>query len=318
MAIRCLVIGVGKMGLAHLQALAALEPDALAGWAPSERRREGVEATGAKFLHGALESALSAFQPTHAVIASPVETLDPIARQLMAAGVRHLLIEKPVVLDRASGDRLAEAVSAAGVRVVVGYNRRFYTSIRTALHRISEAGECIESVLFEFNEVFADPAGPVAHAPEVRQRWLLANSLHVVDSAFFPVGHPDLARSQFTRQGARAWHSAGAIFVGSGVTDQDVPFAYHANWGTPGRWGFEWMTPSARYVFRPMEKLAVMRRGSFNLEEVALDDELDRNFKPGVYLQNKAFLEGVDDAGLVSLDCALNLVSLGERLAGYR
>lgn len=317
MSIRCLVIGVGKMGLAHLQALAALGPDALAGWAPSDRRKESVESTGARFFSGALEAALDSFQPTHLVVASPVETLTPIALLAISSGVRHLLVEKPVALSPAEGQTLAAAVAASGVSLHVGYNRRFYASIRTALSRIEEAGEKIESVLFEFNEVVADPAGPPGHALPVQERWLLANSLHVIDSALFPVGLPDRDQSRFQAQGQLPWHPVGSLFVGSGVTVTGVPFAYHANWNAPGRWGFEWMTPSARYVFRPLEKLSVMRRGSFNLEEVPLDDELDRRFKPGVYLQNKAFLAGDGSAGLVSLEDALALVRLGGEIAGY-
>lgn len=317
MEARCLVIGVGKMGLAHLQAFAALKPDALAGWAPSDRRREGVESTGAVFLSGTLDEALASFRPTHVVVASPVETLAPIARQVMAAGVRNLLVEKPVALNSPEGRELAEAVSACGAKLHVGYNRRFYASTRAALSMIEAAGERIESVLFEFNEVVGDPAGPTGHAPSVRERWLLANSLHVIDTALSPVGHPEMSRASFSRSGQLGWHPAGSCFVGSGQTSQGVPFAYHANWAAPGRWGFEWMTPSARYIFRPLEKLAVMRKGSFSVEDVAIDDALDRSFKPGVYLQNQAFLAGDHDAGLVSLAYALKLVALGEKMAGY-
>lgn len=318
MTIRCLVIGAGKMGSAHLQALAALGPDALAGWAPSERRRDAVEAVAARFFCGPLDAALDAFQPTHVVVASPVETLTPISLQIIAAGVRHLLVEKPVALNGAEGEKLAAAVTASGTRLYVGYNRRFYTSIRTALRSIAAAGEEIGSVAFEFNEVVPDPGGPLGHAPAVRERWLLANSLHVIDSALFPVGHPDSEYSTFVHSGSLAWHPAGSVFVGAGLTVGGKPFAYHANWAAPGRWGFEWMTHSARYVFRPLEKLAVMRRGSFNLEEVPLDDELDRRFKPGVYLQDRAFLSGGEEAAdLVSLEHALSLVHLGEAMAGY-
>lgn len=318
MTVRCLVIGAGKMGSAHLQALAALEPDVLAGWAPSERRREAAESVGAGFFYGPLDAALDAFQPTHVVVASPVETLTPISLQLIAAGVRHLLVEKPVALSSAEGAALAAAVKASGAQLHVGYNRRFYSSICTALRLIAEASEEIESVAFEFNEVVPDPAGPLGHAPSVRERWLLANSLHVIDSALFPVGHPDPLRSSFARSDALAWHPAGSVFVGSGLTVLGKPFAYHANWSAPGRWGFEWMTPSARYVFRPLEKLAIMRRGSFSLEDVPLDDELDRRFKPGVYLQDRAFLFGGEEAAdLVSLEHALSLVRLGEAMAGY-
>lgn len=318
MKARCLVIGVGKMGSAHLQALAALKPDALAGWAPSDRRRLAADAVGANFFHGPLEEALDAFQPTHAIVASPVETLTPISLQLIDAGVHHLLVEKPAALCTVEGAALLASVQASGTHLYVGYNRRFYASIRTALRLIAEAGEEIESVFFEFNEVVPDPMGPIGHAQSVRERWVLANSLHVIDNALFPVGHPDPAHSSFVRRGTLVWHPAGSGFVGSGLTVRGKPFAYHANWAAPGRWGFEWMTPSARYIFRPLERLAVMRRGSFDLEEIPLDDELDRRFKPGVYLQNRAFLFGGDEAaGLVSLENALSLVRLGEAMGGY-
>lgn len=318
MSVRCLVIGAGKMGAAHLQTMAALGPDALAGWAPSDRRRDAAESVGAGFFHGPLAAALDVFRPTHVVVASPVEMLTPVSLQLIAAGVGHLLVEKPVALSGAQGEELVAAVEASGVHLHVGYNRRFYGSIRTALKLIAEAGEEIESVAFEFNEVVPDLQGPLGHAPSVHERWLLANSLHVIDSAFFPVGLPDPVRSSFARSGALAWHSAGSIFVGSGLTVSGKPFAYHANWAAPGRWGFEWMTPSARYVFRPLEKLSIMRRGSFILEELPLDDELDRRFKPGVYLQNRAFLFGGDDSAcLTSLEHALSLVRLGEAIGGY-
>lgn len=317
MSVRCLVIGVGKMGLAHLQALAAMRLDALAGWAPSDRRRESVESAGVTLLGGSLDEVLRMFSPTHVVIASPVDTLAPTAMCAMAAGVRQILLEKPAALSVAEGRRLSAAAEACEAKVYIGYNRRFYTSVRTALALIAEAGECIESVLFEFNEVVADPAGSTGHSPKVRARWLLANSLHVIDTALFPVGRPDPDRSLFLRTGELQWHSSGKVFTGAGTTESGVPFAYHANWGAPGRWGFEWMTPSARYIFRPLEQLAVMRRGSFSVEELSIDDELDRQFKPGVYLQNQAFLSGDERAGLVSLAEGLSLLPLGSRIAGY-
>lgn len=317
MTVRCLVVGVGKMGVAHLQALAYLEPDALAGWAPSDRRRQMVESAGAEFFHGPLELALDAFSPTHVVIASPVETLAPIALRLIDAGVRSLLVEKPVVLNREQGLELTAAVNKSGVSLSVGYNRRFYASIRTALKLIADAGEEIESVIFEFNEVIRDPLGPPGHAPAVQNRWLIANSLHVIDSALHPVGHPIPSQSSFFRSGGLVWHPAGGIFSGAGVTTLGKPFSYHANWASPGRWGFEWVSKSARFQFRPLERLSMMRIGSFEWEEVPLIDALDQRFKPGVYLQDKAFLYGDERHKLVTLEQALALVDLGNSIAAY-
>lgn len=317
MTVRCLVVGTGKMGLAHLQALAALEPSALAGWAPSERRRDAAESVGAAFFHGPLQATLDVFQPTHVVVASPVETLTPISLQLIAAGVRNLLVEKPLALGLSEGAALVAAVKTSGAQLYVGYNRRFYASTRTALELIANAGEEIESVMFEFNEVVPDPMGPLGYPPTVQERWLLANSLHVIDSALFPVGYPDPARSSFVRSGELAWHPAGSIFVGSGLTVSGKPFSYHANWASPGRWGFEWTTKSARLRFRPLESLLIMRCGSFEWQSVPLIDALDERLKPGVYLQDKAFLYGENRHRLATLEQALALIDLGSAIAAY-
>lgn len=306
------------MGAAHLQALAALEPAALAGWAPSERRRDAAESVGARFFHGPLNAALDILQPTHVVVASPVEKLAPISLQLIAAGVRNILVEKPVVLSLSEGAALLAAVKTSGVNLYVGYNRRFYASIRTAQELIASAGDEIESVVFEFNEVITDPKGPPGYPTPVRQRWLLANSLHVIDAALFPIGYPDSARSSFVRSGQLAWHGAGSIFVGSGLTTSGKPFAYHANWGSPGRWGFEWTTKSARLLFRPLESLMVMRPGSFEWQSVPLIDALDERLKPGVYLQDKAFLYGENRHRLATLEQALALIEMGNAIAAYR
>lgn len=319
MPVRCLVVGTGKMGAAHLQALSKLELDDIAAWAPSDLRSEAAISVGAQFFHGQLDKALNIFQPTHAIVASPVDTLTSISIQLIEAGVRSLLVEKPVALNLAEGAALATVVRTSGVQLYVGYNRRFYSSIRTALRMIADAGEEIESVTFEFNEMVGDVSGPVGSSTSVQKRWLLANSLHVIDAALFKVGYPDPDRTSFVRKGTLVWHPAGSTFVGSGMTSLGKLFAYHANWSTPGRWGFEWMTSSARFIFRPLEKLSLMRPGSFRIEEVPIDDELDCRFKPGVYLQNQAFLRSEDsnNSCLVPLEDALTLLKIGSLIAGY-
>ncbi len=316
MAIHCLVIGVGKMGSAHLQALAALAPDSLTGWAPGSRSRTVERAVGGILIRrDDLQVTLAEVRPTHVVIASPVETLAPISIQVMRSGVKHIIIEKPGALDQRECSLLMDCAAEMGAEIYVGYNRRFYTSVRGALSHMRAAGESIESILFEFNEVMPTE-GPSA-APGVKARWMLANSMHVIDAAFHPVGLPDMQHSQFQHFGGLQWHPTGSVFVGSGATMTGVPFAFHANWNAPGRWGFEWMTKSTRYVFRPMEKLSIISQGGFDLKSMELDYEIDNQFKPGVYNQNKAFLAGDRTAGLVTLAEAILLVPLAQKIAGY-
>jgi len=125
---------------------------------------------------------------------------------------------------------------------------------------------------------------------EVLANWFLANSTHVVDTAFFLGGAPE--KISCFRAGSLGWHKAGAAFTGAGLTGDGVPFSYHANWAAPGRWGVEVLTAARRYIFRPMEQLHVQELGSVAVNHVEVDDALDQEFKPGLHVQVSNFLGG--------------------------
>lgn len=312
----CLVIGAGEMGRAHVSVLKALGVADIHVFAASERNRQAVEALEVGFSHGDLDAAIAQSKPTHAIVAGPVETLSETTVRLTDAGVRHLLVEKPAAMELREGQMLRERVGSAGATVHVGYNRRFYGSVRKALALIKESGEPIANVVFEFTE-WADAIRALTNqSAAVKRRWLLANSMHVIDLALFPVGLPDPARSHFYTSGELDWHRPAA-FAGAGVTAQGALFSCGANWNAPGRWGAEWMTASTRYIFRPLEKLHVTKRGSVAITEVELDDDLDQRFKPGLYRQNAAFLGGEDAGLLVTLDQAIDLIALADRMGSH-
>ncbi len=316
-ASRCLVIGAGEMGQAHLKVLQQLIPGRCAAFAKSERNRRRIEEMRGIFFTGLIEDAIAAFSPTHVVVASPVHTLASVTTEVLALGVRSLLVVKPAVLDVEEGQHIEQMARERQANVWVAYNRRFYSSILTAKRLVRECSEEISSVCVEFTEWSHVVEALENQAPITKARWVLANSMHVVDAAFHDVGLPDPSRSFMIRSQSLPWHPAGAIFVGAGLTQRDVPFSYCANWNAPGRWGFEWLTASTRYIFRPIEKLQIMRRGSVAIEEVQIDDRLDRLYKPGVYRQDEQFLLGDPQKLLVPINEALKLVELAKNISGY-
>lgn len=314
---RCLVVGSGDMGRAHAKALVALLAGRVAVWSPSDRNRQLVHDEGAQFVGGRpLEDAVSKFKPTHAVVAAPVEDLPAVTCKLLDLGVRNILVEKPAVLDVATGRALQQAAQDVGGVIRVAYNRRFYAAVRTARALMEQGGEALTSIWFEFTEWAHVIEGLANQSELTKARWLLSNSMHVIDLAFLLCGMPRREESTFVHGGSLAWHPSAAVFAGAGRTAAGTPFAYTANWSAPGRWGIEWLTPSTRYIFRPMEKLYVMRRGSVAIEEVALLDDLDQRFKPGVYLQDQAFLSG-QEGQLPDIGQAIDLVELAALMAGY-
>jgi predicted dehydrogenase len=275
-----------------------------------------VALLGVPFFNGPLRAAVEAVRADAAIVATPVECLADVARDLMALGVSRLLVEKPAALSVGQGEALLRAQEHYGAQVKVAYNRRFYTSVRTARNMIAASGERVSSIFFEFTEW--PHVIEALHAPGPSlARLALTNSTHVIDLAFSIDSLPVVERSLFVQHGALAWHSAGSIFHGAGTTATPTPFSYIANWKAPGRWGVEWMTTSTRYIFRPLESLHIVRNCRTEVEAVTRDNDDDVRFKPGFLRQAEEFL-GFSEGGFSpSLRETVALLRVVSRMAGY-
>jgi predicted dehydrogenase len=250
--------------------------------------------------------------PTEAIVAVSFDQLACVAIDLIRAGTRRILLEKPGGLSKQEICQIRDAAMLYKTEIWVGYNRRFYASTLSALQKIEEDGGAV-SCVFEFTE-WAHKIAPWAVAPSVKEALMIANSSHVVDLAFYICGQPKEWRGW--RSGELPWHSSAARFCGAGVTEQGVLFSYHADWEAPGRWGVEILTRKRRYIFRPMEQLHVTEIGSISVDRVMLDDSFDQNFKPGLYRQTQAFIEG-NCGGLCTLDEQVQMISIYSDMAGY-
>ena len=94
--------------------------------------------------------------------------------------------------------------------------------------------------------------------PEVYQRWGISNSLHVISMVFDLIGLPKEITSK--QSGKTSWHDSGSIFTGNGISENNIPFSYHADWESAGRWGIEIMTKEHAYRLMPLENLYVRKK----------------------------------------------------------
>lgn len=291
------LVGAGRMAVAYTKVLQALgrTPHVVGRGAASAATFR--EQTGLTCHPGGLEAALqnAGSAPEQAIIAVNVEHLATVAIGLMAAGTRHILIEKPAGVTVAEIAAVARAAAACGAEVLVAYNRRFYAAADAARQALDEDGGPT-FLSFEFTEL-SDVVATLAAPAEVKAHWLYANSTHVIDLAFFLAGAPTDLQARV--DGHLPWHPAGARFAGSGRTETGALFSYMADWDAPGRWGVEILTRHRRLVLRPMEQLQVQKRGSFALEPMAIDDHWDRAFKPGLYRLTESFLAAAPDQRLL-------------------
>jgi predicted dehydrogenase len=294
-----LLIGTGPMAVAYAAVLKSLPVDLVVIGRGSESAALFENQVGLIPITGGLQKYLTSNtidQSTFVINATGPESLMPSLKLLLDAGARNILVEKPAAL---SIEELAENkhyFEQKTAQIFVAYNRRFYASVRRAKELIDEDHGLL-SVNFEFTE-WAHKIEAINKAPGVKENWFFANSTHVIDLAFFFAGMPK-EFGCYSSKGELKWHPK-TNFAGAGITEKDVLFSYLANWESAGRWSVELLTNRRRFFLKPLEGLSVQMRGSMVVENVLFDDSLDQTYKPGVYLQTLAFLEG-DDTRLLSL-----------------
>ncbi len=224
--------------------------------------------------------------PDYAIVAVTGNELGKVCRSLLRNNIKNILLEKPGGLNEKDIKSVATETDKYNANVLVAYNRHFYASVIKAIEIIQEDGG-VTSFNFEFTE-WSHIVEKRNDDIELKNLWLLHNSTHVIDLAFYLGGEPEEFKA-FTA-GEFEWHPSSVVFTGAGVTSKNALFSYHSNWDAPGRWGLEILTKTHRLIFRPLEKLQIQKRASIAIEEVIIDDDLDNKFKPGLFKQVEAFL----------------------------
>lgn len=309
------LIGAGSMAVDYAKVLKALAVPMLVIGRGSASSQTFSEKAGLPAYSGGLEAFLAGapLLPEAAIVAVGVEGLAATTQRLLEYGVRRILVEKPGALHQHELIHLAAAATARSAEILIAYNRRMYASTLHAQRLIEEDGG-VQSMNFEFTE-WGHVIEGLHKADGVKSAWLLGNSTHVIDLAFYLGGTP-VDMHSFT-SGGLEWHPSSAVFAGAGLTDRGVLFSYQANWGAPGRWSVEVLTANYRLVFRPMESLQIIKKGSVTVEPVPLNDQLDKAFKPGLYEQVNRFIQRRAD-GLCTLEEQLVHWPLYTRIAGYK
>jgi myo-inositol 2-dehydrogenase / D-chiro-inositol 1-dehydrogenase len=144
------VVGVGEMGKRHAENLRRLVPQAqLLAVADVDAARASKVAAQLEIEHSysSLEAMLERKDIQAIVIASP-DKFHAGAVEAAARAGKHILCEKPLGLSLDSSHDALRAVTKAGVRLQVGFMRRYDPSYVAASKRI-EAGEIGEPVVFK-------------------------------------------------------------------------------------------------------------------------------------------------------------------------
>jgi predicted dehydrogenase len=306
------LIGAGGMAQDYIKVSQGLGENFIVIGRGEDTAKKCQDITGCEVQLGGLSEYISRNPEkcSHAIIAVGVEKLYETTKQLLEYGIKNILVEKPGALYDWQFEELNNLSNEKASNVIIAYNRRFYASVLKAQEIIKNDGG-VASFNFEFTE-WAHEIETLSKGEGVMENWFLSNSTHVVDLAFYLGGKPKEICS-FT-SGSLSWHPSASNFSGAGLSDKGALFNYQANWESAGRWGVEILTKEHRLIFRPMEKLQIQKRGGIvvNYDE-EIDYILDTKYKPGLFLQTKAFLKN-DFGGMCSISEQDNMFDIYSKM----
>ncbi|MEA3344974.1 MAG: inositol 2-dehydrogenase [Chloroflexota bacterium] len=176
------IIGAGRIGRLHAEHLALRTPDADL-IAIADVRLEAAEEcavdlkipSAVRDHHELLENP----DIEAVVICSSTDTHAQIIKEAAAAG-KHIFCEKPIGFDLAKIDRALEAVGKAGVKLQIGFNRRFDPSFKRARDLVA-AGEIGEPHIVHI--ISRDPEPPPIDYIETSGGIFLDMTIHDFDMA---------------------------------------------------------------------------------------------------------------------------------------
>jgi predicted dehydrogenase len=310
------LVGTGPMAVEYAKVLKALEMNFITIGRGEANAQKFEQETGNKPVLGGLTAFLGTKPsfPDAVINAVGIQALSETTIQLLNAGVKKILLEKPGIGYVTEMEALLQASKKESANVVLAYNRRFYSSVLKAKEIIRQDGG-VTSMQFEFTE-WSHTISKLVKTDVEWNNWFLGNSTHVIDTAFFLAGRPKTLSAYVKGQKNLNWHPASSVFTGAGETINGALFSYHANWESPGRWVLELLTAKHRLIFKPMEMLQIQLIGSVQVNPVEIDDALDKQFKPGVYLQTRAFLDG-DYSGFCTLAEQNENLKVYKQMSGY-
>lgn len=137
--IRLGLIGLGWVGKVHAAAALNLPDCQLAAICDvDEGARPFAETHGANFYKN-YEELLDKEPLDGVIVALPNHLHAPVGIECARRGC-HILMEKPLAPTRAEADRLLAAAAMNGVKLLVGYHRRFNAAVGVARRFIAEGG----------------------------------------------------------------------------------------------------------------------------------------------------------------------------------
>jgi myo-inositol 2-dehydrogenase/D-chiro-inositol 1-dehydrogenase len=181
------IIGAGRIGRIHARSLACLIPEAQAAAiadVEAGAARRAAEAFRIPKAVSDYREILADRQIQAVAICAPTPLHSALIGEAAAAG-KHIFCEKPIDFDLGRIDAALAAVKRAGVKLQVGFNRRFDANFARVRRAVAE-GEIGEPQLLHI--VSRDPGPPPLSYLKASGGIFMDMTIHDFDMARFLIG----------------------------------------------------------------------------------------------------------------------------------
>ena len=178
------VLGVGEMGKRHAENLRRLVPEAnlvAVADVATDRARQVAEELDIERSFGSLEAMLECKNLDAVLIATP-DKFHAQAVEAAARAKKDILCEKPLAVNLGDAQAALDAVAKTGVRLQIGFMRRYDPAYVAAMKRI-EAGEIGVPVIFKSVGRDKDAPPLAAYQSNVNGMLFYNSTIHDFDLA---------------------------------------------------------------------------------------------------------------------------------------
>jgi predicted dehydrogenase len=307
------IVGAGGMAREHAKAFSSLPHVKVAGLT-SRTRGKADALAGELGIPVVTDSVAELYERTHAdlvIVAVPELSANPVAMQVLARPWA-VLMEKPAGYDLRDAEAIAATAQGRPAPVMVGLNRRFYSSaLRIKADLETRRGE--KRFIHVQDQQSYEEARRYNHPPEVVEKFMYANSIHLIDLiAFFGRGKVSRVQQVTPWKGEDTEVMLAYVEFDGGDTA-----LYEGLWKGPGPWAANISTPAKRWIMQPLEDAIYQNAGERARHTIERSDD-DKQFKPGFLLQAKAAVAKVrgEESTIPSLEDSLQTMRLINQMFG--
>jgi predicted dehydrogenase len=311
--VKIAIVGAGGMAREHAKAFASLPGVTVAGI--TSRTRAKADALAAELgIPLVVDSIDELYKHTDAdlvAITVPELAANPVAMNAFTHPWA-VLMEKPAGYDLADAEKIAAAARGRKAPVMVGLNRRFYSSSRTIKSDLdTRPGE--KRFIHVQDQQSYEEARRYNHPPQVVEKFMYANSIHLIDLI------PFFGRGKVSKvQQVTPWRGEDTeVMLAYVEFDSGDTALYEGLWKGPGPWAANVSTPGKRWIMQPLEDATYQNAGERARHTIERAEE-DKQFKAGFLLQARAAIAKVrgEHSEIPSIDDSLETMRLINRMFG--